>query len=192
MRCLLALSLLVLNLSACVGSSAAGGQTCQEGICVNIQLSEPIRLNTPVTTLVTVQTEREVPGLKVFLPTSNRSVLVEGEPQWTVNAQSRKSMSANRVIRFTEEGFFEVMAYAQDPITGTVVKSYVIVHITDAGGKIYLPGTPIPLGTPEKPIPAVTITPGPSPTRDPKYVPSPPPLKPTGTAIPTPIQRSYP
>lgn len=174
MKYLLMLTLLVLSLSACSGASTQGGQTCQEGICIRVRLAEPIRLNESVTAMITVQTERDVPGLRIFFPAPERSILVEGEPQWTVNAQSRKSMTTNRVIRFTEGGFYQVMAYAQDPLTGTVVKSYVIVHITDAGGKVYLSGTPLPI------TPFVMKTP-------PPYI-----LNPQGTPLPIPTRAGVP
>lgn len=175
MKHLFVFTLLALSLSACTGTSTQGGQTCQGGICIRVQLTEPIRLNEPVTATITVQTEREISGLRIFFPSPDRRILIEGESQWAVNAQSHKSMTASRVIRFTEEGLHEIMVYAQDPLTGTVVKNYVTVHLTREGGKIYLSGTPIPLWTPGKPIPAVTITPGPSPTHIRQTTPTRPP-----------------
>lgn len=180
MKHLFVFTLLALSLSACTGASTQGGQTCQGGICIHVQLTEPIRLNEPVTATITVQTEREISGLRIFFPTPDRSILVDGEPRWTVNTQSSKSITANRVIRFTEEGLHEIMVYAQDPLTGTVVKSYVTVHLTREGGKVYLSGTPIP------------ITPGPLPTSTRGLFPTLPSPTPTLPQLITPIRPPYP
>ncbi len=175
--------LLILGLSACTGASTQGGQACREGICIRVQLAEPLRLKEPVTAMITVQTDRDIPGLRISFPATERCILVEGEPQWIINTQSRKSLTINKIVRFTEEGFCEVMAYAQDSLTGTVVKSYVTVHFTDKGGKVYLSGTPLPI------TPFTIKTP-------PLYILNPqgtPILTPTRAGVPpTPTRRAYP
>lgn len=175
MKRLLVFTLLALSLSACAGASSQDGQTCRGGICIRVQLTEPIHLNKAVTATITVQTEQKVPELTIYLPATSPVIQVEGDRQWTIDAQAQQSITTNRVIRFTEEGFFYIVAQAHDRRTGAIVTSLATVHVTRDGGKVYYSGTPIPLGTPGEPIPAVTITPGPSPTRIRQTTPTRPP-----------------
>jgi hypothetical protein len=198
MKRLIVCVILLAGLSACGGVSAPGGGKCNNGICISVQAAEPIRVEEPITITISVTMEKEIPELKVFLY-SYPPVLIEDGQTWTergvnweINTKATGSQVFTRKVRVPpKEGVFDLIAEAYAPSVRVV--DSLSIHLTRDGGKVYLAGTPVPLGTPGKPVPAVTITPGPSPTRIPQYVPSSTPqVKPTGTAIPTPIQKSYP
>jgi len=190
-RLLLVFTLSVLGLSACMGASAPGGRRCNnEGVCIKIDVVEPIRFGEPVTVTITATSEKDIANLGVSL-SLDADVLVE-EPQsvekgvkdqafwkggtsWGIDAKANSPLTFTRKIRFPpREGLFCVDARAGIPTVSSVYDS-VCIYVTREGGKIYLSGTPIPLWTPGKPIPAVTITPGPSPTRIRQTTPTRPP-----------------
>lgn len=140
-------------LSACVPASAPGGANCREGICVNLQLSEPIHFNKPVTATITIETERDIPKLGVSL-TSQYSVLVEGINVWEVDVKAHQPVSFVGTVRFTLEGYVNVVAGVKTTL-GEYVDDVVPVHITQTGGTV---NPVIPTG----PSQAVPYTPSPN------------------------------
>lgn len=180
-NCLFVLLLLAV-VSAC--SSTPGGGKCQGGLCVDVELAEPIGWNEPVPVTITVETEEDIPDLVVYLGFSDPDiVVVEGERKWVVDAKAQTPVRFSTAIRFPlREGYYDVIASAHDHRIGLVVRDYVPVRITALGGTLYpppgedigwpstlplvftlppltpspLPATPAsPLATPDKPgIPA--------------------------------------
>lgn len=172
MKRLLGLLLLGLILSACAGVSAPGAGTCQGGMCVHLQVREPVSLNTPVVISITVQTDEQIPGLEILVPDISSSVKLEGERRWTRDTPARQAIQVTSVLRFTQEGLWHIIVQAHDRRLGSVVADDARIYITRAGGTVYYSGTPIP------------ITPGPLPTLAPGLIPA--------TPIPTPTRRPYP
>lgn len=188
---LVAIGLLITTnlLTSCAGASAPSSKTCQTGVCVQTQVIEPVELNKPVRVIVTVETEKDVTGLEVSVGVTEPSILFDelheeekgkdGTRKWVKQireAKARAPIQMTTTIRFTQEGFFYVYGTAYDRQLGLGVSDIVRVQITSLGGKVYLPGTPIP------------ITPGPVPTLAPwMRTPSPTPIQPT-----TPIRPPYP
>lgn len=175
------LLVLLLNLSACAGSSSLDKHNCSQGVCIEVRAVEPIRFGEPVTVTIAVTTEKEIPNLGVSLqyvvdvtleePQAWESGITEktvwrGGASWQIAAKANQPLLFTRRIRFSpREGIFDLTAYASTPLSGPIAQDSIRIYMTSTGGKVYLSGTPIPLWTPGKPIPAITITPGPSPTR---------------------------
>jgi hypothetical protein len=152
-------------LSACVPASAPGGANCKQGICVNIQLSEPISFNEPITATITVETDQDIPRLGVSL-WADYGVLVEKPNSWQVETKSHQPVTFTGTVRFTLEGYLTVLASAGTP-SGVNVADSIVVNVTRAGGTV----NPI---IPTGPSQAVPYTPQPtsSPTNSP--LPTPP------------------
>jgi len=135
-----------LALSGC--SSAPGGGKCRHGVCIDLELAEPIGWNEPVTVTITVETEEDIQGLRVRLWFSDPDVLVEGEREWVVDAKAHTPMQFSTTIRFTEEGYYSVHAGAQDFVGELLVQDAKDVRITTLGGTLNPPSEQ-ELGTPE-------------------------------------------
>ena len=86
-------------LPAC--SSAPGGGKCEGGLCIDVELTEPIRMNEPVPVTITVEsTEEDKQGLKVSLWFSAPDIQVDGESEWIVDLKAHTSMQFSTTIRF--------------------------------------------------------------------------------------------
>jgi len=170
---------LILNLSACASSSSLDRHNCSQEACIEVRVVEPIRFGEPITVTITVTAEKDIPKLGVSLY-HDVDVIMEG-PQgwekevrnawkgkagasWEITAKANQSMRFTRTMRLpSREGFFEFIGSASIP--GARPTDSVRIHLTHAGGKVYLSGTSVPI----TPGPAPTITPGPSPT----FIPTP-------------------
>jgi len=158
-------------LPAC--SSAPGGGKCEGGLCVDIELAEPIRMNEPVPVTITVEsTEEDKQGLKISLWLSHPDVLVEGEREWTVDAKAHTPIQFSTMIRFAREGYYSAHAGVFE-YQELMVQDAEDVRITALGGTLNPPperefGTPAPLErleiTPVFPTPLSPLpTPAPTP-----------------------------
>ncbi|CAG0935602.1 hypothetical protein TFLX_04445 [Thermoflexales bacterium] len=80
----IALIVVVALLAACTPASRPGGINCKTDVCVDVQLSEPIRFNEPVTVTITVETEKDETELQIGLFSSNPTIIFEGGhvPGW--------------------------------------------------------------------------------------------------------------
>ncbi len=184
-----------LALAACTGASAPGGRTCQGGICVQAQVVGPVALNKPVRVIITVEAEKDIPGLEITAGVVEPSISFEepheeqtgkdGTRKWVKRVKDVKINTPAQLtttIRFTQEGFFYVYGTAYDRRFGLGVTDVARVQITALGGTIYLPGTPLPI-TPGR-LPVLTVTPGPSPTPQKPTPTSPRPTTPTRPPYP--------
>lgn len=144
-------------LPAC--SSAPGGGKCEGGLCIDVELTEPIRMNEPVPVTITVEsTEEDKQGLKVSLWFSAPDIQVDGEREWVVDLKAHTSMQFSTTIRFpAREGSYDVVAGALDYQHGRMVRDYVPVRITVLGGTLYPPSEFTP-GVPE-PVTTIEVTP---------------------------------
>ncbi len=152
-------------LTTCAPASAPSGTNCQQGICVDMQLSEPIRFNEPIMATITIETEEDIPKLSVALA-SQYSVLVEGTRAWEVDAKAHQQLVFTGTVRFTHEGYFSVIAGVKTTLS-EYVQDYEDVYVTRAGGTV---STPVPTGRSQA-VPQPTLSPSESP------LPTPSPLK---------------
>ena len=159
--CLIALMAAVM--AGCGGLSAPGGGNCSQGVCIKVQIAEPVRFNEPTAVTVTITTEQDISKLGVFLSfTDPDIVIIDGPQDWFVDTKANQSISFTRLIRFPEEGYFNVIAGAVKPTLGPV-KDSVSVHITRAGGTVNppperKPGTPAPAERADTPGPRLRVT----------------------------------
>ncbi len=183
--------------SSCAPST--GDTNCKNGLCVKLRAAEPIDFSKPVTVTITVTTDKAVPNLGVSL-SSDYGVVIDGPQGWQENVREgtvwnggagwRVSTQANqtsefvRIVRLpSREGFFLLIARAGFP-TGESVEDSLYIHLTPAGGSLYLSGTPLPI------TPDVIKTPPPI-ILNPKGTPLPSPTRAIAFP-PTPTRRAYP
>ena len=200
--------LLLAGLTACAAPSGPGTWRCGESgdtgkLCVKLTAEEPITLGEPVTVTITVTSEKDVPGLTVFL-SSYPKALIEGSEgwkehgiNWPMDAKANQSLSFTRRVRFPAEGEFQLTAALSRP--DLHVDDSIRIYFAPDGGKVYYSGTrvPIPGWTPGQPAPAITlpgytVTPGPSPTFIPTDTPWPTPTSLPVQRTPTPTWNPYP
>ena len=75
---LVALAVLLLA-AGCVGVSALGSGNCHNGVCVHLELAEPVSMGAPIPVTITVQTDQDESRLSVSLGFSDPDITVEGE-----------------------------------------------------------------------------------------------------------------
>jgi hypothetical protein len=202
------LAILIMILSGCGGSAAPGGGQCNQGLCVKIEVVEPVQWGKPLTVRITVTTEADIPDLGISVYTFPPDVVVEGpvgwEPTskdgmvwkggagWLVSTKANQPTVFIRNIRVPErESLVELWANASTR-EGRRVSHSVRIYLTREGGVVnptpaVLPGTPalVPTMPPEWLLtPFPTVTPWPTPFPTPTY---PPPAR-----TPTPTQLPYP
>ena len=196
MKQLLICVLLLASLAACAAPSGPGAFRCdeEEKTCVKLTVAEPIKPGQPVSVMITVTSQKDIPGLMVSLTAyPPEKVSIEDEPGlpsaqggavgWTADVQANHPLTVTRKIRLPSvEG--EYGGYALIELRawihragGVVVGDDLTIYVTRQGAKVYYANTPIP------------ITPGPEPTLAPGQYPT---IFPTLTPIPTPTSYLYP
>jgi hypothetical protein len=80
MKWLWMLGILMLVLAGCGGSAVPGGGRCNKGLCVKIEVVEPVRWGEPNVIRIIVTSEKEVPDLGISLMYLNKEIVVE-EPE---------------------------------------------------------------------------------------------------------------
>jgi len=150
--------LLLVSLTACAGVSAPSGGSCNKGLCVKVTAAEPVHMNEPVAVTITVTTDKDISGLQVSLSSYPPALVEDGQDwqekgvRWVVDAKANRPQVFTRKVRLpSSEGVFSLTAGAYTPNLPYVADS-INIHLTRAGGKVYLSGTSVP------------ITPGPLPT----------------------------
>jgi hypothetical protein len=202
------LATLMLVLAGCGGSAVPGGGQCNKGLCVRIEVVEPVRWGEPNVIRIIVTSEKEVPDLGISLMYLNKEIVVE-EPEageqgqvvwkgdrgldWKASVKPSQPVVLTRKLRFPpQEGLVELIASAITPQGLRAVDS-VRIYLTREGGVVnptpaVLPGTPelVPTMPPEWLLtPFPTVTPWPTPFPTPTY---PPPARtPTPTQLPSPF-----
>ncbi len=140
-------------LAAC--TAPTGGTCDQDGLCIDLELQDPIEREQPVSVTVTVTSREELSGLLVNLWFSDPDILVAGENEWEVTLGAGESAQFLTAIEFpSRDGNYQVHAGVLHP-AGRVVQETVPVRITTAGGTVY-PETEVTPGIPE---PAEPVTP---------------------------------
>ncbi len=149
MKRLWMLAILMTVLAGCGRSAAPAGGQCNQGLCVKIEVAEPIRWVEPIVVTVTMMAERDVSNLQVSL-TSYPPVSIEDQGKWieegtraNVNLTANRPSVIVRKVRFPSEGTFELMAGVYTPNLPYVSDS-VRICLTREGGKVYYANTPEP------------------------------------------------
>ncbi len=167
----------VLVLASCQSSIVSDEMRCRGGFCVRVQIQEPVRLNEPVTVAITARTNDDVPGTTVTLERYDPSINIEGPSEWTLSTRAQQLATVKGVIRFTQEGIFEIVGVVHAPSRGAPVADSQYVRVTSSGATIYTSGTPLPI-TPVRvnTSTAPLVSPGgtvlPTPTRAPLLTPT--------------------
>ncbi len=183
--------LLAVCLSACAGPSGQTAYNCGQGVCTTLEIIEPVRPGEPVSMVITVTADKDIPELGVWLQPDSGGTVEEppASERAAVTARDQSGMAwgapakANQPIRFTRKvrlpprgGTFMINASATIPGKGPVATDSVRIYLTPGGGTVYRSGTSIP--TPATPIRAITLSATPLPR--------------TPTAARTPTWASYP
>lgn len=200
MKQLWMLTILMLVLAGCGGSAAPSGGRCNQGLCVKIEVVEPVRLGEPIGVTITINSERDIRGLGISLlsyPPSQiafekAEFVTEGGTRWTTDIQVNRPQHFALSVRFPLEGSYTLIAQAHDPTIGMVVADEANIYLSREGGVVnptpaVLSETPelVPTMPPERLLtPFLTATPWPTPFPTPTY---PPPVR-----TPTPTQLPYP
>ncbi len=142
-------AILTLVLAGCGGSAAPSGGQCNQGLCVKIEMAEPIRWGEPIVVTVTVTAEKDISNLQVSL-TSYPPVFIEDQGEWVeegtrtnVNITTNRPLVIVRKVLLLTEGMFELVAGVYTPNLPYVSDS-VRIYLTRNGGKVYYEGTPLP------------------------------------------------
>jgi hypothetical protein len=196
MKWLWRLAILMLILAGCGGGASPGSGWCDQGLCVKIEVVEPVQWGKPLTVKITVTTEADIPDLGVSIYTYPPDVVVEGpigwEPTskggmvwkggagWLVATKANQPIVFIRNIRVPAKQspfLVDIQANASTR-EGRRVSHSVHIYLAREGGKVYYAGTPLPI-TPW-PLPVYITTLGPSLTPQPTFTPTPTlPLTPT-------------
>jgi hypothetical protein len=210
MKRLWMLAILMLVLAGCGGSAAPSGGQCNEGLCIKIDVAEPIRWEEPIGVTVTVTAEKDISNLQVSL-TSYPPVSIEDQGKWVeegmrtnVNVTANRPLVIVRKVRLPTEGTFELIAGVYTPNLPYVSDS-VRIYLTREGGVVnptpaVFSGTPALVPTmPSEwlltPFSTATPWPTPIPTPTMPLVRTPTPAEATPpfiSPLPTPTPAAYP
>jgi hypothetical protein len=210
MKRLWMLAILMLVLAGCGGSAAPSGGQCNKGLCVKIDVAEPIRWEEPIGVTVTVTAEKDISNLQISL-TSYPPVSIEDQGKWVeegmrtnVNVTANRPLVIVRKVRLPTEGTFELIAGVYTPNLPYVSDS-VRIYLTREGGVVnptpaVFSGTPalVPTMPPEwllTPFSTATPWPTPIPTPTMPLVRTPTPAEATPpfiSPLPTPTPAAYP
>lgn len=159
MKRLWMLTILMMVLTGCGGSAAPGGGQCNQGLCVKIEVAEPIRWGEPLLVQILVVTKDDASNLGISLIYHDKGIIVEepkkveqGEVVWEGDQglDWRVSAKANQPVVLTHrvhlpprEGPIQFIASAITP-QGLQTVDSVTIYLTRTGGKVYYSGTPLP------------------------------------------------
>jgi subtilisin-like proprotein convertase family protein len=154
-----------LSLLACLVASGPGGGG--EQWKVEVQVSGPIALNSPVTATLIVTIPENIPnmliGIDVVPP---YGVVVEGPQEWVVDTIANQPITHTTTFRFTQEGYFGFIGAANNPRSGARQGATRDLHVTQTGGTL----DPTPIGPRSIVTPTVTYRPPPATRSAPKVV----------------------
>ncbi len=160
MKTISSVILTLIVLTACGGARQQGGGRCQDGVCIDLDVVEPILFGEPVVLLVTVTSDHDIAELDVTVKSFN-SHAISADPEtwqepfldahtWPSTADWLISVEADTPTTFTRpfqipltEGSFDFAAYAS-VVNELRIGTMIAIDITHAGGIVYRSGTPIP------------------------------------------------
>ncbi len=156
--CLLLAVMIVL--AGCAENASPGEWQCHQGICVKIEVDEPIVWEEPIIVRVTVTTEEDVSDVGVSLRYYGKDIVVE-EPEteepgqvtwqggngidWKVDTKSDQPVVFARKmhIPLIDEGVIWFFADIMTP-GGLFENDSLGVYFAHQEGKVYYSGTPLP------------------------------------------------
>ena len=125
------LAILMIVLTACGGGAAPSGGQCNQGLCVDIEVVEPIQWKEPLLVQITVTSKDDISDLGVSLIYTEKGIVVEeaksteqGEVvwkgdrglDWKVSVKAGQPVVLTRKLRLpAKEGLVELMASAITP-----------------------------------------------------------------------------
>ena len=183
MKRLWMLATLMLVLTGCGGSAVPGGGRCNKGLCVKIEVVEPVRWGESIGVTITVSSERDIRGLGISLlsyPPSQitfekAEFVTEGGARWATDIQANHPQHFGLSVYLPLEGNYVLIAQAHDPTIGMVVADEIRIYLTRKGG-VVSPTPAVFSGTPAL-VPTMPLewlrTPFPTPTPLPTLPPSP-------------------
>lgn len=158
------------------------------GISVKLEMAKAPRLNEPVEVTLTVEAEEDAPGTEVGLQLAPTVIVVDGEGKWRADLKANRPATFSTTIKFTNEGYFDVRAFALcqregQPTLGGESKT-VYLHVTKEEGSFGIPTAdaiqPAEQMAPSLvPSPDTLSTPMPDPLGEKAIPPSPLPLEAT-------------
>jgi hypothetical protein len=177
------LATLMLVLAGCGGSAVPGGGRCNKGLCVKIEVVEPVRWGESIGVTITVSSERDIRGLGISLlsyPPSQitfekAEFVTEEGARWATDIQANHPQHFGLSVYLPLEGNYVLIAQAHDPTIGMVVADEIRIYLTRKGG-VVSPTPAVFSGTPAL-VPTMPLewlrTPFPTPTPLPTLPPSP-------------------
>ncbi len=129
--------------------------TCEEGVCAEINVSQPIVLNQPANVTITISSTVDKPGLSIKLQASPTNVTFGPNTLWQYDAVANQSKTFTSTITFTSSGGYLVGAEVFWEERPLLVNQDRVV-ISDTGGVVnptidpnptsdlFLPSTPQP------------------------------------------------
>lgn len=136
--------MLSMVLTACAtggdnGSSDPGAEkTCQEGVCAEITVAQPIVLNQPTDVTVKISSTVDMPGLLINLQASPTNVIFGSDSNWYYDAVANQSQEFHSTITFSSTGGWLVAAVVYSPKGGPIASNQDRVVI-DSNGAIVNP-----------------------------------------------------
>ncbi len=141
-------ALIFFVLSTILTSCATGGagrssdpstdKTCQEGICVELNIAQPIVLSQPTDVTVKISSTVDMPGLLINLQASPTNVTFGSNSNWHYDAVANKSQEFHSTIAFSSTGGWTVAAVVFSPKGGPIVSNQDRVVI-DGNGAVVNP-----------------------------------------------------
>lgn len=146
-------------LSACTrsdGSSDPGAdKTCQDGICAELSIPQPIVLNQPTDITITISSTVDKPGLSIKLQATPANVTFGPNTLWQFDAVANQSQVFNSTVTITAPGEYLIAVGIFINRSPLLVNQDRVV-INNAGGTVnptinrnptsdlFLPSTPQP------------------------------------------------
>ena len=93
------------------GSTDPGAErTCQEGVCAEINVAQPIVLNQPANITITISSTGDKSGLSIKLQASPTNITFGPDTLWQYNAVANQSKVFNSSVTFTSSGEYLIAA----------------------------------------------------------------------------------
>ncbi|MFZ3070412.1 MAG: hypothetical protein WA110_04740, partial [Anaerolineaceae bacterium] len=168
MKRLCLLVILTIFLAGCGTSEGLSRLQCDQDICINIKVNEPVLWGEQIIVQINVITKKNYSNLSVTFEYNDKEIVVE-EPElqepgrvtwkgdqgvtWSVDTIADQPVVFERKLQLpSTEGYWYLSANTINP-EGSVIGDYVNIHLTREGGKVYYSGTPMP--TDSDPVPTL-------------------------------------
>mgnify|MGYP005826308975 CR=1 FL=1 len=108
--------LLSLLLTSCATGGSNGSsdpnaeKTCKEGVCAELDITQPIVLNQPAEVTITISSTVDKPGLEITLVTNPVHVTFGPNSSWNFDAVANQSQVYKSTVTFTSPGSYEIDA----------------------------------------------------------------------------------